>query len=120
MYSINKFDFSLRKQLANPKKLYCLDTGLINAVSFRFSENYGRLLENLVFIELTRRKSEVYYHKGTYECDFLIKADNKITSAIQVTKELNLDNLKRELDGLLEAMRAYDLPQGAHPHQGYR
>lgn len=112
LYSINKFDFSLRKQLANPKKIYCLDTGLINAVSFRFSENYGRLLENLVFMELIRRQSEVYYHKGTHECDFLIKADNKITSAIQVTKELNLDNRKRELDGLLEAMRAYDLPQG--------
>jgi Predicted ATPase (AAA+ superfamily) len=112
LYSINKFDFSLRKQLANPKKIYCLDTGLINAVSFKFSENYGRLLENLVFIELIRRQSEVYYHKGSYECDFLIKADNKITNAIQVTKELNPDNKKRELEGLREAMKAYDLQEG--------
>ncbi len=112
LYSINKFDFSLRKQLANPKKIYCLDTGLINAVSFKFSENYGRLLENLVFIELIRRQSEVYYHKGSYECDFLIKADNKITNAIQVTKELNPDNKKRELEGLREAMKAYDLEEG--------
>lgn len=112
LYSINKFDYSLRKQLANPKKIYCLDTGLINAVSFRFSENYGRLLENLVFIELVRRQNEVYYHKGTHECDFLIKMDHRITGAIQVTKELNLDNRKRELEGLLEAMKAHDLQEG--------
>jgi len=112
LYSINKFDFSLRKQLANPKKIYCLDTGLINAVSFKFSENYGRLLENMVFIELIRRQNEVYYHKGTYECDFLIKVDNKITNAIQVTKELDSHNKKRELEGLLEAMRTYDLHEG--------
>lgn len=112
LYSISKFDYSLRKQLVNPKKLYCLDTGLINAVSFSFSENYGRLLDNLVLIELIRRQSDVYYHKGTYECDFLIKEDNRITCAIQVTKELNLDNRKREIEGLLEAMRTYDLPQG--------
>ncbi|MBP1910114.1 ATP-binding protein [Methanolobus bombayensis] len=112
LYSINKFDYSLRKQLANPKKIYCLDTGMINAVSFRFSENYGRLLENLVFIELVRRQSEVYYHKGTYECDFLIKTKQRITGAIQVTKELNPDNRKRELEGLLEAMKAHDLQEG--------
>lgn len=112
LYSIKKFDYSLRKQLANPKKIYCLDTGMINAVSFKFSENYGRLLENLIFIELIRRQNEVYYHKGTYECDFLIKADNKITNAIQVTKELNLDNKKREVEGLREAMQTYDLEEG--------
>ncbi|MEZ5336025.1 MAG: ATP-binding protein [Methanolobus sp.] len=112
LYSINKFDHSLRKQLANPKKIYCLDTGMINAVSFRFSENYGRLLENLVFIELVRRQSEVYYHKGTYECDFLIKVNHRINGAIQVTKELNLDNRKRELEGLIEAMKTHDLQEG--------
>ena len=112
LYSINKFDYSLRKQLANPKKIYCLDTGMINAVSFRFSENYGRLLENLVFIELMRRQSEVYYHKRMYECDFLIKMNHRITGAIQVTKELKLDNRKRELEGLLEAMKAHDLQEG--------
>lgn len=112
LYSINKFDHSLRKQLANPKKIYCLDTGMINAVSFRFSENYGRLLENLVFIELVRRQSEVYYHKGTYECDFLIKVGHKINGAIQVTKELNLNNRKREIEGLIEAMKAHDLQEG--------
>ncbi|MCG7850928.1 MAG: ATP-binding protein [Methanosarcinaceae archaeon] len=112
LYSINKFDFSLKKQLANPKKIYCLDTGLINAVSFKFSENYGRLLENLVFIELIRRENEVYYHKGTHECDFLIKTENRITEAIQVAKELNLDNKKREIEGLLEAMKAHELQEG--------
>jgi predicted AAA+ superfamily ATPase len=112
LYSINKFDFSIRKQLANPRKLYCLDTGLINAVSFRFSENYGRLLENLVFVELKRRQHEVYYHKGAQECDFIIKENDRISTAIQVTKELNFENRRREFEGLTGAMNEYGLNEG--------
>ena len=65
-----------------------------------------------MFIELIRRQSEVFYHKGAHECDFLIKEDNRITSVIQVTKELNLDNRKRELEGLIEAMKAHELQEG--------
>ncbi len=112
LYSLTKFDFSLKKQLANPKKLYCLDTGLISSISFRFSENYGRLLENLVCIELVRRKQEIYYHKRAHECDFVVKEGGRITHAIQVTKELNPENRKRELAGLLDAMDSYGLQEG--------
>lgn len=34
-----KFDYSIRKQQANPKKIYAIDLGLKDAVSFRFSED---------------------------------------------------------------------------------
>ncbi len=88
LYTLTKYDVSVKKQLANPKKLYCLDTGLANSVSNRLSENRGRLLENLVCTALRRKNKEIYYHKGNYGCDFLIRDGLKITCALQVTLSL--------------------------------
>ncbi|MFO8015563.1 MAG: ATP-binding protein [Candidatus Woesearchaeota archaeon] len=107
-----KYEYSLTKQLGSIKKLYCIDNGLLNAVSFRFSENKGKLLENLIFIELKRRGKEIYYHRKNNECDFLIKEKNRIISAIQVCGELTEENEKREINGLLEAMSAHNLNEG--------
>jgi len=108
-----KFDFSVKKQLANPKKIYAIDTGLANAVSFQFSENRGRLLENIVYIALKKQNSSLYYHKGRYECDFLVKEQMKVTQAIQVARSLGDESTrKREVRGLLEAMEVHGLAEG--------
>lgn len=108
-----KFDYSLKNQIGSDKKIYAADTGLASAVSFRFSEDFGRILENIVFIELQRRNKEIYFHKQKYECDFLIKQELKMTVAIQVTKTLaEPDVRQRELRGLLEAMQTYQLSEG--------
>ncbi|PXF61550.1 MAG: AAA+ family ATPase [Candidatus Methanogaster sp.] len=113
LYTLTKYDVSVKKQIANPKKLYCLDTGLVNSVSFKFSENRGRLLENLVCTVLRRENKEIYYHKGNYECDFLIRDGLKVTCALQVTLSLQDDaTRKREMRGLLEAMKAHNLDKG--------
>ncbi len=112
-YPIKKFDYSVKKQLANPKKIYCIDTGIVSAVAFAFSQNRGSLLENAVFLALKKNMGEVYYHKDRYECDFLIQKDKKICSAIQVTESLrNPDTRARKLRGLREAMEAYGLAEG--------
>lgn len=103
-----KFDYSLKKQFSNDKKIYCLDVGLASSVSFKFSEDKGRILENIVFSELKRRKHEIYFHKDTVECDFLIKEELKITKAIQVTVSLeDKATFERETKGLLDAMECY-------------
>lgn len=107
-----KYEYSLAKQLGSIKKIYCIDNGLLNAVSFKFSDDFGKLLENLVFIELRRRNEQIYYFRKTYECDFLIVRKNKVSSAIQVTKKLDDDNEKREINGLLEVMNEYKLKEG--------
>lgn len=107
-----KYEYSLTKRLGSIKKVYCIDNGLLNAVSFKFSEDRGKLMENLVFIELQRRNKNVYYHRKKRECDFLVKEKNKIVGAIQVTEELNDENRKREIDGLIEAMDTYNLSKG--------
>ncbi|MCG7850830.1 MAG: ATP-binding protein, partial [ANME-2 cluster archaeon] len=56
LYAVPIYSPSLKVQSANLKKIYCIDTGLRNAVSFKFSEDIGRLAENAVFVELKRHK----------------------------------------------------------------
>ena len=107
-----KYEYSLTKQLGSIKKVYCIDNGLLNAVSFKFSEDTGKLMENLSYIELKRRGKRIYYHKKKNECDFIVQEKNRIAAAIQVTKELNEDNAQREESGLLEAMETYGLKEG--------
>ena len=108
-YYLNKFDFSITKQILNPKKVFAIDQGFIHKIGFNFSANKGRVLENIVFLELKRRKKEVYYFEGKGECDFVVKQGTHIVQAVQVTYLLNNDNLKRETEGLFEAMATYNL-----------
>ena len=107
-----KYEYSLAKQLGSIKKIYCIDNGLLNTVSFKFSDDFGKLLENLVFIELRRRNEQVHYFRRNYECDFVIVRKNKASLAIQVTKKLNDENEKREINGLLEVLSEYKLKKG--------
>lgn len=112
VFELLKYDYSLKKQFVSAKKIFVIDNGLRNEVVFSVSEDKGRLLENLVFIELKRRGCELYYFKNKKECDFLIKEKNKITAALQVTAHLGDENQEREFDGLLEAMRESGLKKG--------
>lgn len=113
IFLINKYDFSLKKQIQNPKKVYLIDNAVSHELGFHTSEDNGRLLENLVFIELKRRCKEISYHKQKYECDFLIREKNKITQAIQVSWSIyEVKTRGREIRGLQEAMDLYNLKSG--------
>ncbi len=108
-----KFDYSLQKQFVTDKKIYCLDTGLAAAVSFRFSEDKGRILENIVYCELRRQRQDIYFHKNITECDFIIKKELKIINAIQVCISLDEHSTKqREINGLIGALQTYGLKFG--------
>lgn len=93
------FSYSLKVQQVNPRKIYVIDNGLRNAVSFKFSQDEGRLVENLVFQQLMRLGFDVYYWKKMGEVDFVVREDNKLT-AINISYGHMLD--KREINGLLE------------------
>ena len=67
-----KFSYSPRQRMMNPKKIYLLDTGF-SLLSTEFSENRGKLLENAVAVEIFRQRMECFYYKGRRECDFIIK-----------------------------------------------
>jgi predicted AAA+ superfamily ATPase len=112
IFQISKYDHSLKKQLANPKKTFFIDNAIVHKLGFNISGNYGRLLENLIFIELKRRAYEVFYHKDKTECDFVIRQASKITLAIQVCYILNNETRIREIKGLMDAMSIYNLNEG--------
>lgn len=116
LFTVPQFDFSFRSRLVNAKKVYAIDTGLIKANSVSFSQDRGRMLENVVFIHLKRLGREVFYFKKNNECDFisrdlkLSKSGNSVGSSgknlelYQVCFELNEDNKDREINGILAAM----------------
>ena len=107
------FSHSLKIQNQHPKKVYSIDTGLRNAVSFKFSEDVGRVAENLVFIELKRRGKEAYYWKGKQEVDFVIKENLKPARLIQVSWDIENEKTKnREVNALLEGMNEFKLSEG--------
>jgi len=111
-FFINKFDFSVKKQTQNPRKVYCIDNGFLAALGFRLSEDKGKMLENLAAIELKRKGKETFYHAEKNECDFVIREGNKITEAIQVCYDLREDNKDREIKGLIEVMEKFKLKEG--------
>jgi predicted AAA+ superfamily ATPase len=112
-FQISKFDYSLKSQLVNPKKTYFVDNALILKLGFHFTDNKGRLLENMVFIELKRRGHEIFYHQGKGECDFVIRNGYSIHQAIQVCYSFdNESTKKREVNGLVEALKEYKLVEG--------
>ena len=113
LFTLNQFDFSTKKQIYSPKKIYFIDNALVQTLGFLFSENTGRLLENLVFLALRREHEEIFYHQNKKECDFIVKNGLQITRAIQVSYETTSEKTKkREIEGLLEAMQTYDLDSG--------
>lgn len=73
IYELYRYDNSLKKQYQSNKKIYVIDNGLRNAVSFRTGQDKSRMLENLVFIELKRRGTECWFYrtKNNLEVDFL-------------------------------------------------
>jgi predicted AAA+ superfamily ATPase len=111
IFLLSKYDFSLKKQIYTSKKVYAIDSGFINLISFKFSQDIGKLLENVVFLELKRRGLELYYHRDKQECDFIITENERATTAIQVSLTLN-NNKDREFRALLEAMDTYRMDSG--------
>ena len=112
LFSVPKFEYSYRKQLVNPKKIYAIDTGIINCNTVSFSKDDGRLLENVVFAELRKQGKNIFYFRGKNECDFVIEEKRKITEAYQVCYQLTEDNKTREINGLVEALNESKLDKG--------
>lgn len=95
---IKHYSYSLKEQNHSKKKIYANDNGFLS-FSYSFSENRGKMLENLVYTELIKAGYEVYFYNKNFECDFIAIQDGK-TIAIQVCYELHDQNRKREIGGL--------------------
>ena len=108
-FFIPRFSYSNKVQMVNPKKIYCIDNGFIKTNSVSFSPDYGRLLENMVFLELRYRTSDIYYFSEKKECDFVVFHQKKIQGVYQVCWQLDQENMDREISGLLEAMNYFEI-----------
>ncbi len=114
---VREFSKSFKKTEVSKSKVYLFDTGYINFLA-KESEDKGRILENIVFIELFRRAEEIenkniYFHSDQKsECDFVITSRGKVSQAIQVCYKLNSENRQREIDGIQSAMSKFRLSEG--------
>ena len=107
VFEVPQFSYSLKTQQKAFKKIYSIDTGLSNAVSFRFSEDRGRLLENVVALELYRKNEPFFYFKHIYgEVDFLVQKQRGKYDIIQVCSDLSDEKTrKREINGIELALK---------------
>jgi len=109
LFTSRLYDYSLKRQQIAPKKMYSIDTGMVNAVGFSFSPNRGKLMENLVFLSLRRTNNEIYYYltPSGYEVDFFLPKQQQL---IQVTQHLsNPVTRERELRALEDAANALNV-----------
>jgi predicted AAA+ superfamily ATPase len=105
-------NFNIKKKTIDkvPKKLFALDLGLIETLSTKMTQDFGLKLENLVFIELKRRKLDVFSWKGYHgeEIDFLIYENRKVKELMQVCWDLSdPKTLQRELHAFELAYREF-------------
>jgi predicted AAA+ superfamily ATPase len=105
-FSVPIYSESLRKTHSNPRKIYAVDTGLVNACTFGFSENIGRQFENLIYLDLRRARHEIYYYLTATrkEVDFLTQDPEGKRHLFQVCWDMgNTETQERELAALHEA-----------------
>ena len=105
IFTLNLYAYSIKRQQIAPKKIFCIDNGIINDVGFQFSPNTGKLMENSVFLALRQQSKEIYYIKtpGGFEIDFYLPAQRQL---VQVSKTLdNPATRKREFRAIEDAIR---------------
>ena len=110
IFPLSNFSSKTGERLKSPKKIYTVDNGFIAAKAVQQSPNSGKLMENLVFMELVKKGLEpnrdLFYYKtrNNREIDFVIKKGTEIDELIQVCYEMvNSDVEQRETKALLEA-----------------
>jgi len=110
---LRKHTTSLVERELGEKKVYAIDNGLLNALSYKFSDDLGKTVEQTVFLELKRREKDVFFYKEKAECDFIVKNGFDVSEAIQTSVSLTDEKTrKRELRGLLECCAAFGLKEG--------
>ena len=110
-FDIEKYEKKIKLIDKNPKKIYCVDNGIIMKNTPVMQEKEGNLLENMVAVQLKRLGKEFYYYvsKNKSETDFVIPSEKL---AIQVCFELNEKNKEREINGLINAMKELKTKNG--------
>jgi uncharacterized protein len=105
VFTLRKFSYSYKNAEQSIPKIYFIDNGLLRISGIT---DKGRLMENLVFIQLLRNNLDISYYRSptNEEVDFIIKDNKKIRQLIQVCYNLNdYITKERELKALLKASK---------------
>lgn len=104
-----KYSASMVKENQSLRKYYVIDTGMRQTVLMPQSTDKGKLLENIVALDLFRRRGEMrkmFYWFEKHECDFVVQQDDRVEQVIQVCWSLDdVQTRQREIEGLKEAAR---------------
>lgn len=114
VFELERFHTNLKVQSRDSRKVYIIDNGLRKVAARSIQDDTGKLLENIVFLELKRRNKELMYFKGKQEVDFLILENYKPIEAIQVCASSLEDSLtyKREVSAMIECLEFCNLSKG--------
>ncbi|MBU1199301.1 MAG: ATP-binding protein [Nanoarchaeota archaeon] len=108
IFQLRKFSLSYKKSEQSIPKIYFVDNGLL---SIHGIDDKGRLLENLVFIELLRKEKEISYYKSITkeEVDFVIRKGKKVEQLIQACYDTSKqDTFEREVKALIKASNEFN------------
>jgi predicted AAA+ superfamily ATPase len=114
VFEMSRYHPNLKVQARDPKKIYVIDTGLRTVSLQSEREDWGRLAENAVYLELRRRSKQLFYYKQAQEVDFVITELGKPVEAIQVCYSdfENKETQDREVNALLECLQDLRLSTG--------
>lgn len=113
LFRIAPLHYSLKGTSRASHKIYAGDLSFIQSAGFHLTEDLGQRIENLIFLELLRRYQEIYFYSGSGGCDFLVKRNQVVEEAIQVSYSLNDQKTPdREVKGLVEAMKRFNVKKG--------
>lgn len=101
-YPVQRYDAKGRQLLKTGQKYYLADIGLRQVINGVKGGDMGHILENIVFLELSRRGGEIYVGKiGDCEIDFIV-VNGEFRSYYQVSLSVRDETtLQRELAPLL-------------------
>jgi len=117
VYQLYVFGKSVKNALQYPRKIYLIDTGIRRAITTRYSQSFGNLFENAVFLYLLRNidiQERLAYWRSPrgYEVDFLVEKLGHVTKLIQVAYEIDEITKQREEHALLAAMKELGVSRG--------
>ncbi|NTW84456.1 MAG: ATP-binding protein, partial [Chlorobiaceae bacterium] len=110
---LRKYSGSLVDRELGERKVYVIDTGLLNALDLKFSDDTGKAMEQTVFLELRRKEKDIFFFKDKSECDFIVRQGTEVKEAIQVCADIS-DSItrNRELRGLTACCNEFGLRHG--------